>query len=224
MKYKSLEKLFPKKTYQKIKIEHVKAENYQKFLKIRCWPPAFTSSKVLLKARRSETSLHDSFFAWFWKKNVLHSINWPNLVVWLTLLLEILGNSRIVIIFFSVLKLTLAFLSSHFPAWPTKGKNLTIFRGKRASKMKWNALSFWRTFIYKIKPFFKKRQGSLDNKGMIKSRSKDLVANPNIIDTLLLFLQSCKQKNMKKSFKHFLVHCERVCKETSSNVLSEELQ
>ena len=112
---------------------YVKAENYQKLLKIRCWPPAFTSSKVLLKARRSETSLHDSFSAWLWKKNVLHSINWPNLVVWLTLLLEILGNSRLVIIFFSVLKLTLAFLSSHFPAWPTKsGQKLNYLQSEKS--------------------------------------------------------------------------------------------
>ena len=51
---------------------------------------------------------------------MLYSINWPNLIVWLPLLLEILGNMYIVIVcfpgfdVFQILKLTLSFYSSRF--------------------------------------------------------------------------------------------------------------
>ena len=56
-----------------------------------------------------------------------YSINWPNFIVWLCLLLEILDNMCIAItchpgcdvINFEI-RLTLAFLSSHFPTWPKK--------------------------------------------------------------------------------------------------------
>ena len=60
----------------------------------------------------------------FWRKTflMLQSIERPNLIVCFPLLLEILNNICIVIVsqpacYVIILKLTLAFLSSHFPTW-----------------------------------------------------------------------------------------------------------
>ena len=43
----------------------------------------------------TEASFSTAFCAWFLRKILLmlHSINWPNLIVWLSLVLEILDNS-----------------------------------------------------------------------------------------------------------------------------------
>ena len=68
-------------------------------------------------------------------------INWPNLIVWLPLLIEVLGNICIVSICFPVcgvidFEINLAFLSSHFPRWPKKsGQKFKYLRTKRALKM-----------------------------------------------------------------------------------------
>ena len=53
---------------------------------------------------------------------ILSSINWPNLIAWLTVLPEILGDMCILVVCFAVhnvinLKLNLAFLSSCFSVW-----------------------------------------------------------------------------------------------------------
>ena len=69
---------------------------------------------------------------------MLHSINWPNFIIWLHLLLEILGNICIVIVCWEgcdVMKFewALSFLSSRFATWwKSHDKNLNILRGKRA--------------------------------------------------------------------------------------------
>ena len=49
------------------------------------------------KQKESWTSLPTSFSD-FWRKifHLLYSTNWPNFIVWLPLLCEILGNMRIV--------------------------------------------------------------------------------------------------------------------------------
>ena len=70
-------------------------------LKLRCWPLAFTSYKAFLKNEKgSGSSLPVSVSTWFWRKPflMLYSINWPNVIVWLPLRLEIFGNIYIVII------------------------------------------------------------------------------------------------------------------------------
>ena len=84
---------------------YVQVEEYENILKLRRWPLAFTTFKTLLKRkRRSGASLPVPLSTWFCKKNISHlySINWPNFIVWLPLLLGILGNISVVIICFPV--------------------------------------------------------------------------------------------------------------------------
>ena len=80
---------------------YLQVEDYQNVLKLRCWPLAFISYRVLSKnKKRSEISFPASFFAWFLKKSILLYIsNWSNFVVRLLLLLEILGNMYFVFCF-----------------------------------------------------------------------------------------------------------------------------
>ena len=70
-------------------------------LKIKCWSFAFSSCEAFSENKmRSGTSLPASFLAWFFNKIVSLVIffNWSNFVVWFPLLLEIMGNMKIVII------------------------------------------------------------------------------------------------------------------------------
>ena len=63
---------------------------------------------------------------------MLHSINWENTIAWLPLLLEILGNTCILIIYFPVSKiinLKLIFFKSRFSTW-TQGFNLRSFTSR----------------------------------------------------------------------------------------------
>ena len=80
----------------------------------------------------------------FWRKIflMLYSTNWPNFIVWLSLLLEILGSMCIAIncepgcgvIKFEI---TLSFKSSRFSKRPkSQDKNLNILRMKRAFDVK----------------------------------------------------------------------------------------
>ena len=51
--------------------------------------------------KRSGNSFSTTFCVWFFKKNVSHmlcSINWPNIIIWLPLLREILGKMCIAIV------------------------------------------------------------------------------------------------------------------------------
>ena len=63
-------------------------------LKLSCRPLAFTSYKALLENKMCGTSLPVSFSAWFLRKAFLYlySTIWPNFIVWLPLLCEILSN------------------------------------------------------------------------------------------------------------------------------------
>ena len=70
-------------------------------LKIKCWSLAFSSCEAFSENKmRSGTSLPASFLAWFFNKIVSLVIffNWSNFAVWFPLLLEIMGNMKIVII------------------------------------------------------------------------------------------------------------------------------
>ena len=72
----------------------------------------------------------------------LHSINWPNFIVWLPLLLQYWAISVLQLFVNQTvtsqnLKLILSFLSSRFAAWPkSQDKNLNILRTKRAFDVK----------------------------------------------------------------------------------------
>ena len=71
----------------------------------------------------------------------LYPINWPNFIVWLPLLLQILGNMFITIVFYpgcDVIKFEInLILSSRFATWPnTEDNNLNILRLKRAFDVK----------------------------------------------------------------------------------------
>ena len=79
---------------------------------------------------------------------MLCSINWPNLIVWLPLLLEIFGKYVLPLFVSQVvtsttLKLTLSFKSSCFSNWPkSQDKNLDVLKIKRAYKVKQKRLFF----------------------------------------------------------------------------------
>ena len=100
--------------------------------------------------KRSGTSFFIKFCVWFFKENVSHfaSINWPNFIAWLPLLLEILGNTCIVIICFPVcdvinFEFNLNFPLKLFPTWSKKlEQNLNTFRTKRAFTFRWNKKHF----------------------------------------------------------------------------------
>ena len=75
--------------------------------------------------------------------SMLCSINWPNIVVWLPLLLGIFGNMCVVITCFPVFHVTdfeinLAFVSSRFPTWSKNSGQNT------AQKMKFSITDFFR--------------------------------------------------------------------------------
>ena len=76
-------------------------EGYRNRLKLSCRPLAFTHIKLFYKIKRclELVSLPD-FLHNFWRKTflLLYSINWPNFIVWLHLLCEILGNMCIAIV------------------------------------------------------------------------------------------------------------------------------
>ena len=77
-------------------------EGYLKILKLSCRPLAFTSESFFKKTRRGLKLVSLSHFLHdFWKKKIfplLYSINWPNFIVWLPLLREIIGNISIAIV------------------------------------------------------------------------------------------------------------------------------
>ena len=74
-------------------------EGYRNILKLSCRPLALTSYKAFFKKKRGLelVSLPD-FLHDLWRKTLflLYSINWPNFIVWLLLLREVLGNMGIV--------------------------------------------------------------------------------------------------------------------------------
>ena len=76
--------------------------DYGNILKLSGRPLDIISYKAFLKnKKRSGTSHPVSFSAWFFKKDVflvIYSINWPNFIVWLPLLREIMPKMCIVIV------------------------------------------------------------------------------------------------------------------------------
>ena len=95
-------------------------QNCLNILKLSCRPLAFASYKAFLNHKKKD-SLPASFSAWFLKKNIalLYPITWPNFIVWLPLLREVLGNMCVIIVFkqavtSQILKLTWSFELSHF--------------------------------------------------------------------------------------------------------------
>ena len=141
----------------KIKIEHIsgstvwnvinlillyaQVEVYQNILKLRCWPLAFKLYKAFLKIKKvSATRFPVSFAAYFLEKIFLplYSINWPNFIARLLLLLELLGNMCIVIIYCSTcdvinLEINLnVLIKRFFYRIKSKDKNVNISKTKRA--------------------------------------------------------------------------------------------
>ena len=112
---------------------YIQVEGYQNILKLRCWPLAFISYKAFLKKKkRSGTILPTSFLHDFSSKMflMLYSINWPNLIVWLLLPLEILGN----ICGKTNFEINLSFLIKplSYKTKKVKTKNKSFLRTKRA--------------------------------------------------------------------------------------------
>ena len=113
-----------------------------------CSPPFGHTIKVnCIKFRSVDphvctTSFSVTFVYDFSKKLLLmlYSINWPNVIVWLPWLLEILRNTWIVIIYslvYDVIDYELALISSKFYTCPkNQEKKLSILRTKRALKVK----------------------------------------------------------------------------------------
>ena len=72
---------------------YIQVEAYQNLLKLRCWSLAFTSIKTLNKVWNLVSLPH--FLHDFWRKIFFtqNFIYWPNFIVWLSSLLEILGKN-----------------------------------------------------------------------------------------------------------------------------------
>ena len=105
---------------------YVQVELKQNMSKLRCKLPPHL--KILKTKKRFVNCLPPHFMHDIWGKIFLtfYSTNWPNLIVWLPLLLlQILGNICIVIICFLIcdairFENNLSFLSSQFPTWLKK--------------------------------------------------------------------------------------------------------
>ena len=73
---------------------------------------------------------------------ILHSINWPNFIAWLPLLLEILGNMYITTVCYpgcNVIKFEINLIFLINPFWymtKYEDKNLNILRTERAFEVK----------------------------------------------------------------------------------------
>ena len=104
---------------------------------------------------------------------MLHSINWPNFIGWLSLLREILDN--IYILYFLLIRLrrhefwNQHYLSSQaaFSTWPkSQDKNVNILRTKRAFKIKQQAffITFKKLSLKQIKQIFLEGESPTLNK------------------------------------------------------------
>ena len=113
--------------------------------------------------KRSGTSFPTIFCVWFFSRKIflLYSINWANVIVWLILLLEILGNTCIVIFtslwrhkFWNQPELSYQAIFLHDQK--SRDKNLNILRTKRVFNTKYKILSiiFDDLPLKQIKPTF----------------------------------------------------------------------
>ena len=116
-----------------------RVEDYRNILKLGRKPFAVTSSKAFFKNWRGlELVSLPHFQHDFWRKifflcSVNYRNNWPNSIVWLSLLCEILGKKCIVIICYPGCDVKMFFFST----WPkSQDKNLNIFTTKGAFEMK----------------------------------------------------------------------------------------
>ena len=90
----------------------------------------------------SENSFSSTFYTWFWREIhfLLYSVNWSNLIVWLPLLREILGNMYIRLLRHKVWHWSsLSTQAIFFIRQKIQDKNLNILRMKIAFKVKWKA-------------------------------------------------------------------------------------
>ena len=93
-------------------------------MKARCRSLAFTFYNAFLKNKKG-TTLPAPFSEWFLHKIflLLYSINWPNFIVWLSLIWEILSNMCIVIICNQAVTSSLFFTNKprqKFKSWERK--------------------------------------------------------------------------------------------------------
>ena len=81
-------------------ILYVQVKGYQNTLKPTCRPLAFTSCNAFAKNKGSPKLVSLPYYLHVFLKNISHvySINWPNFIVWLPWLLEMLDNLCIVIV------------------------------------------------------------------------------------------------------------------------------
>ena len=104
-------------------------------------------AKFWIFRKVSGNSFPTTFCVWFLKKKflMLYSINWPNVIVWMPLLHEILGNMCIAIACFASFdvinfQINLTFLIKPFFNMTKMSRpKLNILRIKRAFKVKWKA-------------------------------------------------------------------------------------
>ena len=113
-------------------LRYIQVEDYRNILKLTCWLLAFISYQTFLKnKKRSETNLLVFLSTLLLKNNIFHVI----------FLLEILGNSYIVITYFPVdefinFEINLSHQIAFLHDQKSRDKNLNIWRTKRPFKMK----------------------------------------------------------------------------------------
>ena len=115
--YYSMRNIFKEKSYRKCggklfsknQVEHISGSIVWIFIQLVCIVCLSRGLQkcieiIEIKKKGPGTSCPASFSVWFFKKNILtlYSINLTNLIVWLSLPLEILGNMYIEIVCFSV--------------------------------------------------------------------------------------------------------------------------
>ena len=80
-----------------------KCEVYRNLLKLNCRPLAFTFYHLLFQKTKRDLELIflPHFLHYFWRKIFFlwYSINWPNFIVWLPFLREMLGSMCIAAVF-----------------------------------------------------------------------------------------------------------------------------
>ena len=88
-------------TFYAVFLLYAQVKGYRNMLKLSCRPLAFTLFQAFLKKTKRGLELFPlpHFLQDFWRRIFLklYSINWPDLIVWLSFFHEILGNICIVI-------------------------------------------------------------------------------------------------------------------------------
>ena len=129
---------------------HVHVEVFQNILKLRSWPFVFTLNKTFQKRKRGlELVSLPHFLHNFWRKIffTFHSLNWPNFIACLSLLLVILCNMCIATVYWPgcdviSFEINLIFLIKSF------------FYLTKKSRQKCKYLKNEKTFWHEIKSLF----------------------------------------------------------------------